>query len=85
MAYIKLRDYQQEALKSVQEAWKEGINHQLIVLPTGAGKTIIMAAYCQVKIIWQPLVNWSPSCTRPNNLRNFFWVTATNLNYLKMI
>ncbi len=35
MAYIKLRDYQQEALKSVQEAWKEGINHQLIVLPTG--------------------------------------------------
>ena len=44
MAHVKLRDYQQEALESVQEALKNGIYRQLIVLPTGAGKTIIMAS-----------------------------------------
>ncbi len=44
MARLKLRDYQQEALKAVQDAFKKGISNQLIVLPTGTGKTIIMAS-----------------------------------------
>ncbi len=44
MALLKLRDYQQEALKTVQNAFKKGISNQLIVLPTGSGKTIIMAS-----------------------------------------
>ncbi len=44
MARLKLRDYQQKALKAVQDEFKKGVCNQLIVLPTGAGKTIIMAS-----------------------------------------
>ena len=44
MALINLRDYQLEALKAVCDSFKKGISKQLIVLPTGAGKTIIMAS-----------------------------------------
>ncbi len=44
MARLKLRDYQQEALKAVQDTFEKGVSKQLIVLPTGSGKTIIMAA-----------------------------------------
>ncbi len=44
MARLKLRDYQQEALAVVEKSWEKGISNQLIVLPTGTGKTIIMAA-----------------------------------------
>lgn len=38
-----LRDYQQECLDCVINEMKAGINRQLISLPTGSGKTIIMA------------------------------------------
>ena len=44
MAFLKLRDYQQQALEAVRESRSRGITRQLIVLPTGVGKTIIMAA-----------------------------------------
>jgi ATP-dependent helicase IRC3 len=45
MAYsIQLRDYQKEALQTVLEEVIAGTSRQLIVLPTGAGKTIVMAA-----------------------------------------
>ncbi len=44
MALLKLRDYQQQALEAVRESKNRGITRQLIVLPTGVGKTIIMAA-----------------------------------------
>ncbi len=37
------RDYQLEALGNVKQAWSDGINKQLIVLPTGTGKTEIFA------------------------------------------
>ncbi len=40
---MQLRDYQGEALKNVNTAMREGVNKQLIVLPTGTGKTIIFA------------------------------------------
>lgn len=41
---IALRDYQIEAINSVTVSFLEGIRRQLIILPTGSGKTIIMAA-----------------------------------------
>ena len=41
---IALRDYQIEAINSVTVSFLEGIHRQLIILPTGSGKTIIMAA-----------------------------------------
>lgn len=44
MSKLKLRDYQQEALEAIQAEFNNGIFKQLIVLPTGSGKTILMAA-----------------------------------------
>lgn len=41
---IKLRDYQQEVVQISLDEFKHGISRQLIALPTGVGKTIIMAA-----------------------------------------
>ena len=35
-----LRPYQSEALAAVEAQWSEGINRPVIVLPTGAGKTV---------------------------------------------
>jgi superfamily II DNA or RNA helicase len=35
-----LRPYQSEALAAVETQWAEGINRPVIVLPTGAGKTV---------------------------------------------
>lgn len=40
---IKLRDYQEDAIAKVLEARDEGIRRSLLVLGTGAGKTIIAA------------------------------------------
>lgn len=40
---ISLRPYQQEALDAVNTFYDKGIKKQLIVLPTGAGKTIIFS------------------------------------------
>lgn len=37
---FELRDYQSEALAAVDASWAEGINRPVIVLPTGAGKTV---------------------------------------------
>lgn len=41
---IALRDYQQEALEAILSEYKTGVSRQLVSLPTGAGKTIVMAA-----------------------------------------
>jgi superfamily II DNA or RNA helicase len=40
---MKLRDYQTEAVGAVERAWGEGRRAPLLVLPTGAGKTICFA------------------------------------------
>jgi len=40
---VELRPYQQEALASMLEAESNGITKQLVVLPTGAGKTVLFA------------------------------------------
>ena len=41
---IALRNYQQEALNAIQQEFQVGVSRQLIVLPTGSGKTVLMAA-----------------------------------------
>jgi superfamily II DNA or RNA helicase len=38
-----LRPYQEEALASISTNLENGINKQLVVLPTGAGKTVIFS------------------------------------------
>jgi len=40
---IKLRDYQCEAIDAVFKAWSEGTRRPAIVLPTGAGKTVVFS------------------------------------------
>jgi ATP-dependent helicase IRC3 len=41
---IKLRDYQNECIDLVLNEHAEGVNRQLISLPTGSGKTVVMGA-----------------------------------------
>lgn len=41
---MNLRDYQKEALSSVGKSFKNKIHKQVIVLPTGAGKTVLFIA-----------------------------------------
>jgi superfamily II DNA or RNA helicase len=39
---IKLRPYQEEAVAAVLNAWRSGVRRPAVVLPTGAGKTVII-------------------------------------------
>ena len=43
MAELHLRDYQREAIDAVFNAWGDGLRRPAIVLPTGAGKTVVFA------------------------------------------
>ena len=38
---ISLRDYQREALEAIEREYRQGTRRQLLVLPTGAGKTVV--------------------------------------------
>jgi ATP-dependent helicase IRC3 len=40
---VTLRPYQQEALESISNFYNKGVQRQLVVLPTGAGKTVIFS------------------------------------------
>jgi superfamily II DNA or RNA helicase len=40
---VELRPYQEEAIDAVRAAYSSGIKHPAVVLPTGAGKTVIFA------------------------------------------
>jgi ATP-dependent helicase IRC3 len=40
---IILRPYQEEALNAILENYSKGVSRQLVVLPTGAGKTVIFS------------------------------------------
>ena len=44
---LHLRPYQKEALESVKKSFKNNIHKQLLVLPTGAGKTVLFIAITQ--------------------------------------
>jgi superfamily II DNA or RNA helicase len=40
---LPLRDYQRETLTALERAWSEGTRRPAVVLPTGAGKTVVFA------------------------------------------
>ncbi len=45
---LELRDYQEQALKNLFSYWEEGRGkHPVVVLPTGAGKSLLIAAFCE--------------------------------------
>lgn len=44
MTELRLRDYQTEAIDAVFAAWAEDMKRPAIVLPTGAGKTVVFSA-----------------------------------------
>lgn len=44
MTELHLRDYQREAIDAVFDAWSGGMRRPAIVLPTGAGKTVVFSA-----------------------------------------
>ena len=46
---LSLRPYQEEALRSINSFSEKGINKQLVVLPTGSGKTVIFSHLTQFK------------------------------------
>lgn len=48
MNSVALRDYQQEALAAVQKELEQGVTKQLIVLPTGSGKTLVAAGLAKL-------------------------------------
>lgn len=46
-AHLKLREYQAECIRSLFLAWSEGMRRPAVVLPTGAGKTVIFSHLIQ--------------------------------------
>lgn len=40
---MELRDYQEECLRAIDQKHREGIHRQMVVLPTGSGKTVIFS------------------------------------------
>jgi len=44
MQDLKLRPYQNECVDAILESYNQGISKQLVILPTGSGKTVIMTA-----------------------------------------
>lgn len=42
-AKLALRDYQRDTIESLMTAWSEGMQRPAVVLPTGAGKTVIFS------------------------------------------
>ena len=44
---LDLRPYQREAIDALYSYWSSGGGNGLIVLPTGAGKSLVLAALCQ--------------------------------------
>lgn len=41
---LRLRPYQEQSLAAVRSAEADGVNRQMLVMPTGAGKTIVFAS-----------------------------------------
>ena len=47
---MKLRDYQEDARKAIQQQWAEGVKKTLLVLPTGCGKTIVFSKVIEDRV-----------------------------------
>lgn len=69
---IKLRDYQRAALDALYEYWREGGGNPLIVLPTGSGKSLVIAALVQELLAqWPDLRIGIVTHTRELIIQNF--------------
>ena len=42
---MRLRPYQRDAVDRVREVYDRGIQNAMVVLPTGAGKTVTFSAF----------------------------------------
>ena len=50
-AHISMRPYQQEGREKIHTEWDAGRRSTLLVLPTGTGKTIVMAAVAEDQVL----------------------------------
>lgn len=50
---LHLRDYQEHAITAVFKAWTEGMQRPAVVLPTGAGKTVVFSHLAQQFRQWR--------------------------------
>jgi len=59
-ALLPLRPYQREAMDAVTDAWRRGLMRPAVVLPTGAGKTVVfahlIAAWLELNPGWRAVV-----------------------------
>jgi len=53
---LPLRDYQRDAIDAVTRAWDKGIKRPAVVLPTGAGKTVILSHMVRERMIAQGMI-----------------------------
>ena len=47
---MELRPYQAEAIQAIQNQWQSGARRTLLVLPTGAGKTIVFCKLAENQV-----------------------------------
>ena len=47
---IELRPYQAEAKDAILQEWSEGRKRTLLVLPTGCGKTVVLAKVAEDQV-----------------------------------
>lgn len=45
---LRLRDYQEEAIRTILSEYKAGVTRQLVIIATGGGKTVVFASLARV-------------------------------------
>ena len=49
---MQLRNYQRESVLAIYNSWKSGKNNPCLVLPTGSGKSVVIAKICEDVLRW---------------------------------
>jgi len=78
MTYI-LRPYQQEAIDSINSHYDRGITKQLVVLPTGAGKTVIFSHIPKINSSFLPMLVLAHRAELLDQARNKIMASNPNL------